>query len=307
MPIEGGRPAVPLPTRPSVAPAPAAPAAAATDPICALSVDVEDYYQVAAFEDVVSRDDWPGFTPRVDRNTRRLLDLLGASSARATFFTLGCVAESSPGLIREIHARGHELAVHSWDHRSVKDQTPELFRADARRAKAVIEDLLGEEVIGFRAPTYSIVRETLWAADILLEEGYRYDSSVFPIRHDRYGIPDAPRFPWCLRRRNGASLVEFPISTVRVLGTNFPFVGGGYLRLLPWAYIRWGMRRVTRTEGQPVVVYVHPWEIDPAQPRLPCGALTRLRHYRNLDKTEDRLTALCNEFRFASLRQILGL
>ena len=306
MPAASERATASASTRAGVAAEPPADTAA-DSPLNALSVDVEDYYQVTAFEGFVSRRDWSGFSPRVDRNTRRLLDLLERLGARATFFTLGWVAAHSPDLIREIRARGHELAVHGWDHRSVTDQTPEEFRADVRRSKATIEDLAGEEVIGFRAPSYSIVRKTLWAADILLDEGYRYDSSVFPVHHDRYGIPDAPRFPWCLRRRHGASLVEFPISTVRVFGMNLPFVGGGYLRQLPWNYIRWGMRRVTLTEHRPVVVYVHPWEIDPAQPRLPVGPMTRLRHYRNLDKTERRLSALCTEFRFSTVREVLGL
>jgi len=273
----------------------------------AFSIDVEDYFQVGAFEPTVARRDWNLFEPRVATNTRRLLDLLGRFSARGTFFTLGWVAERWPELVREIHEAGHELAIHGYDHRSVTSLSPDEFRADIRRSKQLVENASGAEVVGYRAPNYSIVRQTLWAADILLEEGFRYDSSVFPIVHDHYGIPDAPRFPWTLRQNGQRTLVEFPISTVRLFGMNLPFVGGGYLRHLPMAFVRWGMRHVNRAEHKPVVVYIHPWELDPEQPRIPAAPLTRLRHYRNLDKTEERLNALCREFRFGTMREVLAL
>lgn len=273
----------------------------------AFSVDVEDYFQVAAFEGSVSRSDWSQFEPRVVGNTRRLLGLLERFSAKGTFFTLGWVAERWPGLIREVHEAGHELAIHGYDHRSITSLSPEEFRADIRLSKQRVEDAAGAEVIGYRAPNYSIVKSTLWAADILLEEGFRYDSSVFPIVHDRYGIPDAPRFPWVLRQRDEARLIEFPISTVRILGANLPFVGGGYLRHFPMRFILWGMRHVNRVERRPTVVYIHPWEIDPGQPRIQAPRRTQLRHYRNLGKTEARLSALLSEFRFGTLREVLGL
>ena len=271
----------------------------------AFSVDVEDFFQVAAFEGVIDRADWDGFDRRVERNTRLLLELLERHGVRATMFVLGWVAERAPELVREIHAAGHELAIHGYDHRRVTELTPDEFRADVRSAKRLLEDIAGVEVRGYRAPTYSIVKRTMWAVDILLEEGFRYDSSIFPIRHDRYGIPDAPRFPWVVTSANGARLIEFPISTVRLLGINLPFVGGGYLRLLPFGFSRWGMRRINRVEGKPAIVYVHPWELDPEQPRQSVGWLTGIRHYRNLERTEERLASLFESFRFGTVSEVL--
>ncbi len=238
----------------------------------AFSVDVEDYFQVMAFEKAIRRDQWEGLEPRVERNTRRLLDLCARYGVRGTYFVLGWVAERCPGLVRDIRAAGHELGTHGYDHRRVTTLTPAQFRDDVRRSKGAIEDAAGVEVIGYRAPNYSIVRETLWAMDVLIEEGFRYDSSIFPIRHDRYGIPDFPRFPRRVRGSNGTALHEFPISTVRLAGMNLPFVGGGYLRHFPLAFIRWGMRRLNGGERRPAIVYIHPWEIDPGQP-APAGGL----------------------------------
>ena len=274
-------------------------------PLNAFSVDVEDFFHVSAFEHLIRAEDWPAFESRVERNTRRLLELLDRFEIRSTMFVLGWVAERSPELVREIQAAGHELAVHGYSHRRVTDLSPDEFRADVRRAKRIVEDLAGVVVEGYRAPTYSIVKRTLWAAEILLEEGFTYDSSIFPIRHDRYGIPDAPRFPWVLLQQNGSRLIEFPISTVRLLGTNLPFVGGGYMRLLPAAYVRWGMRRLNRS-GRPAIVYTHPWEIDPDQPRQPVGPFTRWRHYGNLSSTEGRLADLFERFRFGTVREVLA-
>ena len=276
-------------------------------PLNAFSVDVEDYFQVAAFAGVVARSEWEEFEPRVERNTRRLLELLGRHDVKGTFFVLGWVAERFPRLVQEIVEQGHELGAHGYDHRLVTEQRREEFRADVRRSKQILEDIVGTEVLGYRAPTYSIMRHTLWALDILLEEGYRYDSSIFPIRHDRYGIPNAGRFPGIVNTSGGSSLIEFPISTVRVLGANLPFVGGGYLRHYPMRFVLWGMRRVNAVEGQPVILYVHPWEIDPDQPSLSVGALSRFRHYRNLDQTEHRLGLLLDRFNFTSVREVLGL
>jgi polysaccharide deacetylase family protein (PEP-CTERM system associated) len=276
----------------------------AGEPLNAFSVDVEDFFQVSAFERVIDRSQWDSFDRRVEANTRKLLELLDRFDVRSTMFVLGWIAERAPELVREIQAAGHEIAVHGYDHRRVTSMTPEEFREDVRAAKRVLEDVSGVEVLGYRAPTYSIVKETMWATDILLEEGFRYDSSIFPIRHDRYGIPDAPRFPWVISQQNGSRLVEFPISTVRLLGMNLPFIGGGYLRLFPASYIRWGMRRLNR-QGRPAIVYVHPWEVDPEQPRQPVGWLTRWRHYRNLDQTEQRLAGLFERFRFGTVRAVL--
>jgi polysaccharide deacetylase family protein (PEP-CTERM system associated) len=273
----------------------------------AFSVDVEDYFQVGAFERACPRERWGSFEPRVEANTRRLLDLCDRHQVKGTFFVLGWVAERWPGLVRDIQAAGHELGTHGQDHRQVTTLTPDEFREDIRRSKQTIEDASGAEVIGYRAPSYSIVRETMWALDILHEEGFRYDSSVFPIHHDRYGIPDFPRFPRPVSGQNGSALHEFPISTVRFAGMNLPFVGGGYLRHFPWPFIHWGMTRLNRDERRPAILYIHPWEIDPEQPVQPVPYLTRVRHYRNLARTEDRLARLFSEYPFSTVREVLGL
>lgn len=276
------------------------------DVVSAFSVDVEDYFHVEAFRGVVEPDDWGSMEQRVEPNTRRLLALLDEFGVQGTFFVLGWVAERRPELVKDILAAGHEVGIHGYDHRPITAMSPPAFREDIRRAKGIVEDITGEAVLGYRAPTYSVVKDTLWALDVMLEEGLRYDSSVFPIVHDRYGIPDAARYPW-VEERGGADLVEFPISTVRLLGRNLPFVGGGYLRLLPMGYVRWGMRRVTRSEGRPTMLYVHPWEIDPGQPALPVGRLAAYRHYHGLGRVEDRLRRLLREFRFGTVRSVLGL
>jgi polysaccharide deacetylase family protein (PEP-CTERM system associated) len=273
----------------------------------AFSVDVEDYFQVAAFENTIPRASWDRLEPRVERNTRRLLELCDRHAVKGTFFVLGWVAERWPQLVRDIRDAGHELGTHGQDHRRVTTLTPREFRADIRRSKQTIEDAAGVEVIGYRAPSYSIVRETLWAVDVLAEEGFRYDSSIFPIRHDRYGIPDFPRFPRPLRGHHGKALHEVPISTVRLGGMNLPFVGGGYLRHFPFSFIRWGMERLNGFERRPAILYVHPWEIDPDQPRQPVRWSTRLRHYRNLHRTEERLTRLFSDYSFTTIREVLGL
>ncbi|MGE0592994.1 MAG: XrtA system polysaccharide deacetylase [Vicinamibacterales bacterium] len=269
-----------------------------------MSVDVEDYFQVSAFERTVSRDAWDSFERRVETNTHRLLDIFDEYAVRSTFFTLGWVGERHPALVREIVARGHELASHGYAHRLVYDQAPEEFRDDVRRAKQVLEDAGAVEVVGYRAPSFSITDRSLWALDILAEEGYRYDASIFPVRHDRYGIPDAPRHPHLLHRTAGP-LLEVPGSTVRLGSTNVPVAGGGYFRILPYAWTRWGIARLNRTETMPAVFYLHPWEIDPGQPRLPAGWLSRFRHYRNLDATERRLRALLTDFSFAPVGTVL--
>jgi polysaccharide deacetylase family protein (PEP-CTERM system associated) len=276
------------------------------DVVSAFSVDVEDYFHVEALRHAVDPADWDSMEQRVEPNTRRLLALLDEFGVHGTFFVLGWVAERRPALVADIHAAGHEVAIHGYDHRPITGMSPEGFREDLRRAKGVVEDLVGAPVLGYRAPTYSVVRDTLWALDVMAEEGLAYDSSVFPIVHDRYGIPDADRHPRT-EDRGGRSLVEFPISTVRLWGRNLPFVGGGYLRLLPMPYVRWGMRRVTGAERRPTMLYVHPWEIDPGQPVLEVNRVTRYRHYHNLGRVEDRLRSLLGEFRFDTVRSVLGL
>ena len=273
----------------------------------AFSVDVEDYFQVGAFEHVIERGAWDSFQPRVVPNTRRLLELCARHGVRGTFFVLGWIAERWPGLVREIDQAGHELAVHGYDHQRVTGFTPDEFRRDLRRSRQAVEDAAGVGVVGYRAPNYSIVEETLWAADVLLAEGFLYDSSIFPTPHRRHGIAKYPRFPWAIRNSGRRLLIEFPISTVRIAGLVLPFVGGAYSRQLPWAYVRWGMRRLNRDEGRPAMVYTHPWEIDMEQPRQDVGAVTRLRHYRNLGVNEGRLVRLFEEFEFGTVREVLAV
>jgi polysaccharide deacetylase family protein (PEP-CTERM system associated) len=270
----------------------------------AMSVDVEDYFHVSVFDGIVPRSQWASMDSRVCANTTRLLDLFDEFRVRSTFFILGWVAERHPELVREIAARGHEIASHGYAHRLIYDQTPTAFRDDVRRAKHLLEDASGHVVNGYRAPSYSVTPRSLWALDILIDEGYRYDSSIFPIRHDRYGIPVSPREPFPIDRERG-TLMEVPGSTVRVGPLNLPIGGGGYFRLLPYEWTRWGIARLNSVEQQAAVFYIHPWEIDPDQPRLHAGWLGRFRHYRNLDKTEARLRALLTQFRFGTVQSLL--
>lgn len=271
----------------------------------AMSVDVEDYFHVSVFDGIIPRHRWNELESRVGANTDRLLGILADANVRGTFFVLGWVAERFPKLVARIAAQQHEIASHGSSHRLVYDQTPEAFRVDVRRAKRVLEDASGVAVDGYRAPSYSITPRSLWAIDILIEEGYRYDASIFPILHDRYGIPVSPRHPYRFARNAGA-LVEVPGSTVRVGPFNLPIAGGGYFRILPYAWTRWGISRLNRVERQPAVFYLHPWDIDPDQPRLPGRLLSQFRHYRNLHQTEGRLRALLGDFRFAPVRDVLN-
>jgi polysaccharide deacetylase family protein (PEP-CTERM system associated) len=270
----------------------------------AMTVDVEDYFHVSNFDGVVTRDSWPHRESRVEASTDRLLAAFDAAGVTATFFVLAWVAERMPRLVTRIAAAGHELASHGYAHRLVYEQSPEAFRDDVRRAKHLIEDAGGRAVRGYRAPSFSITSRSLWAFDVLADEGYTYDSSVFPIRHDRYGIPGADRQPVTLTLSSG-SLVEVPAATVRLAGTNLPIGGGGYFRLLPYAWTAWGIDRVNRRERRPVVFYLHPWEVDPEQPRLPAPWLARVRHYGNLHRTEARLGRLLRRFRFGTMQQLI--
>jgi polysaccharide deacetylase family protein (PEP-CTERM system associated) len=271
-----------------------------------LSVDVEDYFHVEAFADRITPAMWPQFPRRVAENTRHVLELFARHNARATFFVLGWVAEQEPALVREILAAGQEVACHSYLHQCVFRLTPAEFREDTRRAVRLLEDAGGEKVAGYRAPTFSIIRESLWALEILAEEGFLYDSSVFPVRHDVYGMPDAPRFPYRWDCGGGRTIVEIPPQTVRFLGRNLPVGGGGYLRILPMWYTRWALRRIQRREGRPVVVYLHPWELDPGQPRLAGRRRSRLRHYIHLDRMEGRLAELLAGGRFVPFRDLVS-
>jgi len=271
----------------------------------AFTVDVEDYYQVSAFASSVSKGDWSNYESRVERNTQRLLGLLDRHGVKGTFFVLGWVAEQHPGLVREIRACGHEIACHGFSHDLVYDQKPEVFRNETKRAKLFLEDTLGEAVQGYRAASYSVTRRSLWALDALAEAGFSYDSSIFPISHDRYGISSAPRLPFRFELENGRSIREFPLTTVRFSLFSLPIAGGGYFRLLPYAYTRAGFSRVNRKEQAPGVFYLHPWEIDTGQPRLNGSILSRLRHYTNIDRCEQRLTRLLSDFAWAPMGQVL--
>jgi polysaccharide deacetylase family protein (PEP-CTERM system associated) len=273
-------------------------------PLNGLSVDVEDYYHVEAFAERVTPEMWPTFPSRVADNTRRVLDLFARHGARATFFVLAYVVEREPGLVREIQAAGHEVGCHSHLHRCIFRLAPEEFRADTQRARKLLEDAGGKQIVGYRAPTFSVTRRSLWALDILAQEGFVYDSSVFPVHHDVYGIPEAPRFAYQWDMANGARLYEIPPLTFRFLGRNLPLGGGGYLRMLPMWYTRWGLGRV-RSENQPAVVYLHPWELDPAQPRLEGRRRSVLRHYSNLDKMEGRVRDLLTGGKFVPFREVL--
>jgi polysaccharide deacetylase family protein (PEP-CTERM system associated) len=277
---------------------------ATSDPVVnALTIDVEDYFHVSVFDGLVPRSEWGNLESRVQANTERLVELLDGT--KGTFFVLGWVAERFPDLVRAIAAAGHEVASHGFEHRLVYDQTPKAFREDVRRAKAVLESVSGAPVIGYRAPSYSITPHSLWALDILIDEGYRYDSSIFPVRHDRYGIPTSPRHPYMISRPGG-TLLEAPASTTALGPFNLPVAGGGYFRILPYGWTRWGINRVNRTERRPAIFYMHPWEIDPGQPRLKAGAVSRFRHYRNLEKTEQRFRQLLIDFRFARMIDVLS-
>lgn len=272
----------------------------------ALTFDVEEYFHAEAFSGVVRPEHWPALESRVVASTERLLDLLDDAATSATFFVLGWVAERHPTLVRDIHGRGHELACHGYGHQMIMRLTRLQFAEDLRRAKAAIEDAAGTAVIGYRAPTFSVIRQTLWSLEVLLEAGFRYDSSIFPIVHDRYGIPDAPRFPCRLPVSPGLEISEFPLSTVVAMGWRLPVAGGGYFRLMPYRLTWRAIRHINRAEGQPAIVYIHPWELDSEQPRLPVGWLTRLRHSVNIRTTEGKLRRLLSDFRFAPVRDVLA-
>lgn len=269
----------------------------------ALSIDVEDYFQVSAFARHISRADWPRMPCRVERNLDLILRMLADHQVHATFFTLGWIAERYPALVRGIVAGGHELASHGYLHQRASEQTPAEFYHDVTLSKNLLEQLGGQAVLGYRAPSFSIGAANLWALDSLQQAGYRYSSSIYPIRHDHYGMPHAPRFAW--RPAGPAGLLELPVSTVRLLGRNLPAGGGGYFRLLPYAVSRWALRRINSRDGQAGIFYFHPWELDPDQPVLAgIGLKTRLRHYLNLRRTEARIHRLLGDFRWGRIDHI---
>lgn len=272
----------------------------------ALTFDVEEYFHAEVFAGVVRREQWSALESRVGRATERLLEVLAETDTRATFFVLGWVAERHPGLVRTIAAQGHEVACHGYGHQMITRQSRTEFTEDIHRAKATLEAAAGVTVSGYRAPTFSVVRETLWSLEVLAENGFHYDSSIFPIVHDRYGIPDAPRFPHRLGAGRGMEITEFPLSTVTRFGWRFPVAGGGYFRLFPYAVTRWALRQLNAREGQPAMVYLHPWEIDPGQPRLPVGRAAHLRHSVNTGTTVAKLRRLIRDFAFSPVRDVLA-
>jgi polysaccharide deacetylase family protein (PEP-CTERM system associated) len=270
----------------------------------ALSFDLEDYYHVNAFESV-NREKWGEYTSRVVQSTQKVLGLLDEARCKATFFTLGWVAENYPELIREIDARGHEVACHSDKHRRIFEMTAAEFREDTRVAKDRLEQIIGRKIIGYRAPSFSITQASLWAFEILVELGFRYDSSIFPVDHPNYGMRRGPRRPFRVPTARGV-IVEFPMPTLSLGGARSPFGGGAYLRLLPYWYTRWGIRFLNEKEGQPACVYVHPWEIDPEQPRMKGSVTARMRHYLGLRGLETKLRGLLRDFEFQSMGELIG-
>ncbi len=271
----------------------------------AFSVDVEDYFQVAALAPAVSRESWPLRASRVERNTDRLLELLAERGIHGTFFVLGWIAERHAALVKRIAAAGHEIASHGFSHQLIYAQSQEEFREETARSKRTLEDLTGAAVAGYRAASFSITRRSLWALDVLIDLGFRYDSSIFPIRHDRYGMPGASPEPGLLTAPSGRTLVEFPMSAASFLGVKVPVSGGGYFRLLPYAVTRRGLSQINDVCNRPFTFYLHPWEIDPDQPRVKVGWLSRFRHYTNLNRCEPRLQRLLGEFRFGTMCEVL--
>lgn len=267
-----------------------------------MTVDVEDYFQVSAFEPTIRRSEWDALPGRVERNTEQILELFAERRTRATFFMLGWIAERYPKLVRRIVEAGHELASHGYGHIRVIQQRPEEFKEDVSRTKKLLEDLSGCQVHGYRAASFSIGAKTLWALDALQEAGYHYSSSIYPVRHDLYGMPEAPRFAF---RHGEAAFLEIPITTVRLLGQNIPVGGGGYFRIYPYAFSRWALHRVNNHEAQPGVFYFHPWELDPAQPRQRgIGLKTRFRHYTNLARMEGRVRRLLTDFSWGRIDEV---
>lgn len=271
--------------------------------INALSIDVEDYFQVSAFEPYISKDQWDSIPHRVESNTHKILDLLDEKQVKATFFTLGWIAERYPGIVNRIVSDGHELACHGYEHIRVTEQTPDQFRADVYKAKNILEQLSGKKIKGYRAASYSIGASNLWALNVLQELGFNYSSSIYPVKHDLYGMPDAPRF--IFEAISHKDFKEIPITTVRFGNKNWPCGGGGFFRFYPYAFSKWALKHVNNQEQQSVIFYFHPWEIDPNQPRQPGLSLkTRTRHYLNLEKMEARINRLLTDFKWDTMENV---
>ncbi len=271
----------------------------------ALTVDVEDYFHVSGFAECINRRDWDNYPLRVDRNTRKLLDLFDRKQVKATFFVLGWVAERLPDLVSEIAEQGHEVACHGYSHELIYRQSPEVFRDETFHARSLLQDITRIPVRGYRAASYSVTAQSRWALDVIAEAGFVYDSSIFPVRHDRYGIPGSPEYPYELKSPGGRPLIEFPLSTADFLGYKLPVAGGGYFRLYPYMLTRLGLMQINN-KNRPFIFYLHPWEIDPDQPRISAGWMSRFRHYNNLDKCEARLERLMSDFRFGTVWDVLS-
>jgi len=271
----------------------------------AFTVDVEEHFQVAALKDAVEIRAWSGQESRVERNTNKLLEILAQHNVHGTFFVLGWVGERNPNLVRSIVSAGHELACHGQSHQLIYEQDVSVFREETLRAKKTLEDVASVSVMGYRAASYSITANSIWALDVIGEAGFKYDSSIVPARHDLYGIVGAPVFPYKIRLRDGNELCEFPPSTIRLMGLQVPIGGGGYFRAFPYWFTRWGLTSVNKKYGQPFSFYTHPWEIDTAQPRVNTNWKSRIRHYINLDKCESRLHRLLADFEFSTMRSVL--
>jgi polysaccharide deacetylase family protein (PEP-CTERM system associated) len=277
----------------------------AANPLNALTIDVEDYFQVSAFEGCVARGQWNRLPSRIEHNVERIVQLFRTYEIKATFFTLGWIAEHFPQVVRQIADAGHEIASHGYQHIRISDQSSKQLWQDVIRSKKLLEDVTGQSVLGYRAASFSIGSENLWALNVLEESGYRYSSSIYPINHDLYGMPEAPRFPF---RLHEGGLLEIPISTIKIMGRNLPCGGGGYFRLVPYSMFSWAMRRINKTENQSNVFYFHPWEIDPQQPRLNGASFkSRFRHYVNLNKMEARLKQLLSDFNWERMDRVFQL
>ncbi len=274
-----------------------------TSIVHAMTVDVEDYFQVSAFEPYIAKNQWDSLEHRVEFNTQRILDIFNEFNTKATFFTLAWVAVRYPQLIKRIVDDGHELACHGYEHIRVTEQTPEQFRTDIKRSKNILEELAGKQVRGYRAASYSINEDNLWAHKVLYEEGFEYSSSIYPVKHDLYGIPDAPRFSYS--PLSGKVFKEIPITTIKFLNKNIPCGGGGFFRFYPYLFSRWALKNITHKEKQSAIFYFHPWEIDPGQPRQKgIGFKTQFRHYLNLKRMEARIRALLKDFNWDTMENV---
>jgi polysaccharide deacetylase family protein (PEP-CTERM system associated) len=273
----------------------------------AMTVDVEDYFHVAAFNKVIKQEDWAQWPCRVEANTQKLLQVFADADIKITFFILGWVAERYPELVKTIRAQGHEIASHGYSHQLVYNQDPQVFRDETAKSKQILEDLGQAPVVGYRAASYSITRKSLWALDTLAELGFTWDSSIFPTRHDNYGIPGSPEEPYKIITTNGSTLTEFPLTTAKVFGQSVPAAGGGYFRQYPYALSRWLFARASLNQTKPQIFYLHPWEIDPDQPRVPNASwFSNFRHYTNLSRCLPRLERMIDDFKFGTISQSLG-